>query len=113
MERALALSPNDDYVRTANGAYLSELVENASDAGLRRVNQEFRRALELNPENVEAMYFLAFNLRYLEEYEETVQLLEDALRIDPLDFATRDLMVWALTESGRIDQAIELVRAGT
>ena len=39
------------------------------------------------PENVVAMYYLAFNLRYLEEYDETIEWLDRALRIDPLDQA--------------------------
>lgn len=109
MERALELSPDDDYVVTAHGVYLSELVENASDAGLRRVNDVFRRAIELNPENVEAMYYLAFNLRYLEEYEETLDLLDRALRIDPLDTSARSLRIWALIENGRFEEAIAYI----
>jgi TolB-like protein/Tfp pilus assembly protein PilF len=109
-ERALALAPDDDYVQTAYGVYLSELVENANEAGLRRVNDVFRRALALNPDNVEAMYFLAFNLRYLEEYDETLRLLDRALRIDPLDVAVRDLRSWALMENGRIDEAIQFAQ---
>jgi TolB-like protein len=107
VEQALELAPDNDYVLTAYGVYLSELVENATDAGLRRVNEVFRRALEINPENVEAMWFLAFNLRYMEEYDEAIELLDRALRIDPLDRGARNIRIWALTENGRIDEAIE------
>ena len=107
VERARELAPENDYVQTAYGVYLSELVENATDAGLKRVNEVFRRALEINPENVQAMWFLAFNLRYMEEYDEAIELLDRALRIDPLDRRARAIRIWALTENGRIDEAIE------
>ena len=46
--------------------------------------QSFRRALEINPENIQAMYYLAFNLVYMEELDEALMLLDKALSLSEI-----------------------------
>jgi TolB-like protein len=106
--RALTLSPDDDYVYAAKGLLYSSMRNVDPDpANLVESNKAHRRAIELNNENVEAMYWLATNLLQSPEgYTEAEQLLDQALRIDPLARVARGNRINLLIRSGRLDEAL-------
>jgi TolB-like protein len=109
---ALALTPNDDYVQAATGLLYSSMDAVQPDpANLIASSAAHRRAIELNGENVEAMYWLATNLLQSPEgYTEAEQLFDRALQIDPLARVARGNRINLFIRSGRLDEALSYSR---
>ena len=111
VERALAIDPDDDYVLAAQGLVLR--AEGRLDLDPEKLNastQALRRAIEINPENVDALYWLAINLIEEEHFDEAGRLLDQALAIDPLARVARGRRINAYQLQGRHEQAAEFAR---
>jgi len=109
--RALSIAPNDDYALAAQGLLLRfqgevEYSREKLDASTRA----FRRAIDANPENVDALYWLAINLIEEESYDEAGRLLDEALTIDPLARVARGRVMNAYQRLGHFDMAADLAR---
>jgi serine/threonine-protein kinase len=100
--KALAIDPNLTEAHASLGAieYLGEW--NWPEAG-----KEFRRALELNPGDVEAHRRYSAYLSALGRFEEALNEGRRAQELDPLSFAAQVTAGWTLYYARRYDQAAE------
>ena len=70
--------------------------------------KSFRRAIELDPSLTQAYTsFWATTLGPLERLDEAEQLLEEAVRTDPLSSAVHDHLGFMKLVAGRVDEAID------
>jgi adenylate cyclase len=70
---------------------------------------EFRKAIELNPNNEPAYSFYGLLLIALERFDEAKEVFRQAIQRDPAAYHTRHL-AWAELESGNFDGAIDYQR---
>lgn len=110
VQRAETLAPDDDYVLAAKGLSLMYEGGREQDPALREeATSALRRAIQLNPENVDARYWLATDLMILEEdFDEAAKLLDEALAIDPLARVARAQRINAYQQQGDFDAAARL-----
>jgi DNA-binding winged helix-turn-helix (wHTH) protein/tetratricopeptide (TPR) repeat protein len=104
-EQALAL---DDSLSEAH-ATLGQVLFNYEwqrDEGLR----ELRRAIELNPNNQNARHWYAMAHGGLGLFDESLELIGQALAIDPLAVIVNANVGFLLYRAGRIDEAIAKLR---
>jgi DNA-binding winged helix-turn-helix (wHTH) protein/TolB-like protein/Tfp pilus assembly protein PilF len=87
VQRALALAPDNDMVRLAEGRVYYE------QGRMPQALIAFERAIELNPNNAQAVAFRGAALLMLGRPRETLPLIERAMRISPLD---RFVPLWQL-----------------
>ena len=73
--------------------------------------QEFKRALELNPNSADTYDYYGRLLQALERYDEAIAMLTRAQELDPL--AHRLDVATALLRAGRNDEALRVARAAT
>jgi tetratricopeptide (TPR) repeat protein len=66
---------------------------------------EFRKAISLNPSNIMAHRFYGLLLNALGRYEESKEVFQRAIQLDPGGYHQRSLS-WAELESGHFDVAI-------
>jgi adenylate cyclase len=99
--RALALDPESSDAHAALGNITLQF-----DHNWKRAEEEFRKAISLNPSNIAAHNFLALLLLALERFEEAKEVLRHAIRLDPSGPQRRRLM-WTEIESGNYDAAFE------
>ncbi len=102
--RALSLDPNLSEVQDTLGLYY--LTRGLSGAGI-----AFKRAVELNPNNADAL----FNYAYWSWFnsgsnEEVAELYRRALELDPLSLSRYAALGEFLGKQGRADETLEIVR---
>jgi eukaryotic-like serine/threonine-protein kinase len=66
----------------------------------------FRRAIELNPNSVDAHHFYGHYLQAMGRVEEGIAAAERALRLDPLSIILNNELGWAIYFARRYDEAI-------
>ena len=107
--QALAIDPDDDYALAAQGLLLrAEGRLDYDPATLAAATRALSRAAEINPENVDALYWLAINLIEDESFDEAGRLLDQALAIDPLARVARGRRINAYQLQGEFGKAAEV-----
>jgi tetratricopeptide (TPR) repeat protein len=99
-ERALELDPNLSEAHGAKAVVLLNVDFNYSDA-----EKEFRRALDLDPENLSVTANLAHLMSTLGRLEEAVALMRKAIALDPSRTGAHINLAGLLTALGRYDEA--------
>ncbi|MFZ0760367.1 MAG: protein kinase, partial [Candidatus Sulfotelmatobacter sp.] len=103
--KALELDDSLSEAHTARAAYLT-LAWKWSEA-----EPEFRRALEINPNNANAHYFYAFNVLVPEKrFDEALEEFRTALSLDPLSPVVNMNYGLTLMMAGRTDEALAQLR---
>jgi TolB-like protein/Tfp pilus assembly protein PilF len=105
---ALALAPDTSVVQTAWAHYNWDLLTKDGYQPAREVLiRAFERAIELDPQNPEALYwFGSFWMENSErEHERALILFERALAVDPLRIIARQWRIDTLHALGRLDEA--------
>ncbi len=104
-ENALRLDPNLAEAHVARGTVLLSL-----ESDLIGAEAEFRRALELAPQNPLVSHNLALLLTDLGRLDEAVALDQRAIVLDPLRSTVQISLAISLTALGRYDEAEAAVR---
>jgi len=93
----------ETYVALGTGYYCYAWDWDASEAAL-------KKAIELNPNHVEARLFYGDFLLPMKEPEKAIAQMERALELDPLNPFSHTMLGWALFASRRYDEAIVQLR---
>ena len=104
-KRALELDPNLADAHSAQGAISEDVDFNFAGA-----EAEYRRALELAPQNAAVMANLANLLAKLGRLDEAVALAQRAIALEPLRSAFHHNLALYLTALGRYDEAEAALR---
>lgn len=104
-QELIARYPDAPNVHYAYGAYL--LIEN-SDTAL----EEFKRELKISPAHVPALLQIAFEYLKRNDSEAAKPFAEQAVKIAPSLFATRNALGRVLTELGQVDEGIRELEIG-
>jgi len=102
---ALDLAPNLPEAHSALGTVLQTL-----DLNLVAAEAEFRRAVELGPQNASALANLASLLGDLGRLDESITLRQRAIEIDPLRASFHEGLALELIPLGRYDEAEAALR---
>jgi TolB-like protein/Flp pilus assembly protein TadD len=102
---ALDLAPNLPEAHSAQGTVLQTL-----DLNLVAAEAEFRRAVELGPQNASALANLASLLDDLGRLDEAITLRQRAIEIDPLRASFHQELAFDLIPLGRYDEAEAALR---
>jgi len=102
---ALTLDPNLAEAHLAQGIILEQVDFNFAGA-----EAEFRRALELAPQNPAVISNLANLMSYLDRLDEAVVLVRQAIALDPLRFGFHFNLALYLIVLGRYDEAEAALR---
>ena len=102
---ALDLAPNLPEAHSAQGTVLQTL-----DLNLVAAEAEFRRAVELGPQNASALANLASLLGNLGRLDEAITLRQRAIEIDPLRASFHQELAFDLIPLGRYDEAEAALR---
>lgn len=81
--------------------------ETADAAYCGRAEKAYRKALDLNPRNVQALAGMAWVTGVRHEFEASVDWARQALKLDPKDLAAYGLLGDAAVEMGDFDEAFE------
>jgi TolB-like protein/cytochrome c-type biogenesis protein CcmH/NrfG len=98
--RALELDPDSSEAHSSLGNIALQF-----DRDWQLAEDEFRKAISLNPSNVTAHNFLGLLLMALQRYEEAMETIRRSIQLDPGGNHQRGL-AWAELESGNFDAAI-------
>jgi TolB-like protein/DNA-binding winged helix-turn-helix (wHTH) protein/Tfp pilus assembly protein PilF len=101
--KAIELDPN-----IAEGHAALALVEFYYDWNWKQSEQEFRRAIELNPNYATAHQWYSHYLTAMLRFPEAVEQAEAAQQIDPLSLAINATLASRYRHAGRIDDAMRL-----
>ena len=101
--KALELDPN-----IAEGHAALALVEFYYDWNWKQSEQEFRRAIELNPNYATAHQWYSYYLTAMLRFPEAVEQAEAAQQIDPLSLSINTTLASRYRHAGRMDDAIRL-----
>jgi TolB-like protein/Tfp pilus assembly protein PilF len=104
-DRALALSPNLAAGHIARGFLLQ-----AADLDWHGAETEFRRAMELAPNDGEAKFFLGTQLATFGELESAIELTRQALATDPLKAERYYYLSSYFSGLNRLDEAERAIR---
>ena len=105
-QRALALAPDLAEAHVCLG-----LVFERGDWDLQAADVEFRRAFELAPGNVDVLIARAGLAGILGRHDETLELLQKAVALDPLGTSTLRALGRSYSSVGRFDDAETTLRA--
>ena len=105
-DRAVTLSPDLADAHIARGLVL----ERASPSDWRGAEAEFRRALELAPNDGQAKFYLGYEFAALGEVEPGIILIRQALATDPLVSGWYSSLASCLLGLNRLDEAERAVR---
>jgi TolB-like protein/Flp pilus assembly protein TadD len=105
-DTSLALAPNLANAHLARGTVL----ENA-DSDLTGAEAEYRRAVQLAPNEDAAKFDLGFVLAKLGHIHQAIMRTQEALAIDPLDASAHYQVASFLLSLGRFDEAKRAIRA--
>jgi len=103
VDQAIAIDGNSSEAHTARGNLLMQV-----DFDWRGAEAEFRRALELNPNNSPARFWYRSLLTVLQRYSEAKDQLTAGFEIDPLWFIAKRQGVTLLALNGDWDEAVRL-----
>lgn len=98
------------YPTDANAHYSFAVFMLPQDAD--RALQEFRRALELNPNHQAAMVQMAFEYLKRREYETALPLAEKSVALAPKMYPARNVLGRVLLEVGQTERAIHELEEG-
>jgi serine/threonine-protein kinase len=101
-QKALEL---DDTLSEVHGTWAS--IKTWSDWDWEGGEQSFKRALELNPNNAEALVYYSNLLCYMDRLDEAMEMAERAVQLDPLNSITLTISACTLSYLQRYDDAIE------
>jgi tetratricopeptide (TPR) repeat protein len=101
--KAIELDPN-----IAEGHAALALVEFYYDWNWKQSEQEFRRAIELNPNYATAHQWYGYFLTAMMRFPEAVEQAEMAQQIDPLSLSINTTLASRYRHAGRMDDAIRL-----
>jgi len=101
IDRALALDPTLGEAHAARAKFLFELDWNWAES-----EREFRRAIELNPNDTDAHHHYSHLLLALGRPDESRREAEIMLTLDPLAPASLNHMGWLDYELGNFDRAV-------
>jgi TolB-like protein/Tfp pilus assembly protein PilF len=101
-ERALRLDPT-----LADAHAILGVVAHEHEWDHGRAEQEYRKAVQLNPSSVLAHQGYAELLTHMGRTEEALGEIREALRLDPHSMIADSLLGWALYYGRRYDEAIE------
>jgi TolB-like protein/DNA-binding winged helix-turn-helix (wHTH) protein/Tfp pilus assembly protein PilF len=101
--KAIELDPN-----IAEGHAALALVEFYYDWNWKQSEQEFRRAIELNPNYATAHQWYSHYLTAMLRFPEAVEQAEAAQQIDPLSLAINTTLASRYRHAGRTDDAVRL-----
>jgi TolB-like protein/DNA-binding winged helix-turn-helix (wHTH) protein/Tfp pilus assembly protein PilF len=104
-DRALALSPDLAAAHVARG----NLLLNA-DFDWRGAEAEFRRAMELAPNDGEAKFYVGNQLAIFGELEPAIELTRQALATEPLRFDWYSSLALYFSGLNRLDEAEQAIR---
>lgn len=79
---------------------------------IERALQEFRRAIELNPNHQPAMVQMAFEFLKRREYETALPLAEKSVELEPRMYPARNVLGRVLLEVGQTERAIKELEEG-
>jgi TolB-like protein/DNA-binding winged helix-turn-helix (wHTH) protein/Tfp pilus assembly protein PilF len=68
--------------------------------------REIKRAIELNPNNSEALSMYGYYLTLMGRYDESIVAYRRAIELDPLNFLPNERLGFAYSKAGRYDDAI-------
>jgi serine/threonine protein kinase/Flp pilus assembly protein TadD len=100
--RALELDPNQ-----AEGHTSLAIVKLAYEWDFHGAEEEFKRAIALNPNYTTAHHFYSILLGVLNRPDESVAEIRKAAEVDPLSVPVRNMLAERLGNIGRYDEAIE------
>lgn len=104
-DRALDLAPDNTDMLYQRAM----LHENLGRIDL--LERDFRRILELEPENANALNALGYSLTiHTDRYQEAYELIKQALILKPTDYYILDSMGWVLYKMGDYAEAIAYLR---
>ncbi len=87
-------------------AYLaSGIINFFHDREWRKADDDFRRAVELNPRNAEALSFFSMFLAFEERLDEAIERSKQSLAIDPLSPVINMNAGWTYFTAGLMDEA--------
>jgi len=104
LDRALALDPNNSEAHAVRGLILN------SQRDYERANTFYKRAIELNPSNINARVWYAQNVASLGQVREQFEAYKEAYRIGPLEPLVLTNYVAALNERAIFDEQEEVLR---
>ena len=91
-------------------AHLSSAVINFfHDREWRNAESDFRRAIELDPRNAEAISFYSMFLAFEERLDEAIELSKQSIAIDPLSPLINMNAGWTYFTAGLMNEACEMV----
>ena len=105
-ERAVQIDPNLSMAHTQLG-----ILAIWYDWDTQAAEREFRRALELNPDDADAHLFLAHLRSNQGRHDEAIREAERALSLEPFNARYNALIGQFLVHAGRTDEAIAKLRA--
>jgi tetratricopeptide (TPR) repeat protein len=107
LSEAVRLKPDDDRIRFNLGNGMQAAGRSAEGA---EASNEFRRAIALNPENVDARFNLAMLLGPENRIDEAIAQLERVIAINPRHGDAHRNLAVAFGLQGRLDEAIAHAR---
>src|SRR5262249_38597793 len=103
VERALTLDPDLAEAYVCRGC-----LESVYDWSWRRAEQDFRRAIDINPASPSTHHWYAINyLVPVGRFDEAIEQLRRALELDPLSLILKTSLGMTFYFSGRHDQALK------
>jgi TolB-like protein/DNA-binding winged helix-turn-helix (wHTH) protein/tetratricopeptide (TPR) repeat protein len=103
--KAIELDPS-----IAEGHAALALVEFYYDWNWKQSEEEFRRAIELNPNYATAHQWYSYYLTAMLRFPEAVEQAETAQQIDPLSLSINTSVATRYRHAGRLDDAVQLNR---
>jgi DNA-binding winged helix-turn-helix (wHTH) protein/Tfp pilus assembly protein PilF len=100
LERAVALEPDLAEARTLSG-----YIKFVHEWNWREAENEFRRAVELDPSSILARYSYANFLKHLGRFDEAAEQLNSALELDPLSPVLNQMLGAFLFYEKRYEEA--------
>ncbi len=106
VERALELDPMLAQAYTARG-----YIRHRFEWRWREAEQDYRRAIEINPSSSYAYHRYAEYLSQLQRHDEAMATIRRALGLDPFSLALRTVEGWILFHAGRDREAASACRS--
>jgi TolB-like protein len=101
LERALALAPD------LGEAHISRATVLESSSDLANAEREYKLGLQLAPGYASGyQWYGEFLANNFARYDEALSLLARAVQLDPLSPVIRDVQIFSIGESGRVDEAL-------